>query len=125
MLTSTANGARAVARLILGLGAFAALGAYAQVSDPGVRKASSDGGPPLTLPGLSGEDLAFFKDGLARFTTLESVSIAPNNGLGPRFNSNQCSSCHSQPYVGGSSPPANPLYSVVNADGASNQMPWF
>ncbi len=125
MLRYTVNEGRAVARLILGLCAFGTLAAYAQVSDPGVRKANSDGGPPLTLPGLSAEDLVFFKDGLTRFTTIESVSTAPNNGLGPRFNSNQCSSCHSQPYVGGSSPAANPLYSVVNADGASNQMPWF
>jgi CxxC motif-containing protein (DUF1111 family) len=90
-----------------------------------VRKARGDGGPPPALPGLSAEDLVFFQDGLARFTTVEAVSGTQNNGLGPRFNSNQCSSCHSQPFIGGSSPPANPLYSVANADGAANQMPWF
>ncbi|MGB9330273.1 MAG: di-heme oxidoredictase family protein [Steroidobacteraceae bacterium] len=127
MLKYTATGCRARARLVLGLCALAALTAHAQVSDPGVRKASGDGGPPPTLPGLTAEDLVFFQDGLARFTTIEAVSgsLAGNNGLGPRFNSNQCSSCHSQPFVGGSSPAANPLFGVANADGASNQMPWF
>ena len=47
------------------------------------------------------------------------------NGLGPRFNSNQCASCHVQPYVGGSSPPLNPLPAVASAEGAINQLPWF
>jgi CxxC motif-containing protein (DUF1111 family) len=121
----TATGYRAVARLVFGLYALAALTAQAQVSDPGVRKASSDGGPPPPLPGLSAEALLFFQDGLSRFVSIESVSGTPNNGLGPRFNSNQCSSCHSQPLVGGSSPAENPLFSVANAAGASNQMPWF
>ncbi len=125
MLKYTASGSRVLARLLFGLCVLGGLTAHAQVSDPGLRKARGDGGPPPTLPALSTEDLAFFQDGLTRFTTLEAVSGTQNNGLGPRFNSNQCSSCHSQPYVGGSSPAANPLYSVANADGASNQMPWF
>ena len=106
--------------------------ALAQVTDPGVRHAATDGGPPLPLPSLIPVEMQFFQDGLARFTTVEVVSGAINNatsnqgnGLGPRFNSNQCSSCHAQPYVGGSSPAANPLFSVVNAEGAGNQMPWF
>ena len=113
---------RAVARLVLGICAVGAVGAFAQVADPGVRKTSSDGGPPPSLPGLSTEELVFFQDGLRRFTEIDGVS---NEGLGPRFNSNSCSSCHSQPFVGGSSPPSNPLYSVAIAVGASNQMPWF
>jgi CxxC motif-containing protein (DUF1111 family) len=123
----TATACRAVARLMFGLCALGALTAHAQVSDPGVRKASGDGRPPPPLPGLSAEDLVFFQDGLARFVSIESVSGSPtqNNGLGPRFNSDQCSSCHSQPFVGGSSPAANPLFNVANAEGASNQMPWF
>ena len=60
MLTYTATGCRARARLVLGLGALVALTAHAQVSDPGVRKASGDGGPPPTLPGLSAEDAGVF-----------------------------------------------------------------
>ena len=112
---------RALARLALGAVVMGVSAALAQVTDPGVRKGATDGGPPPPLPGLSAEQLLFFQDGLQRFQEIESVS----NGLGPRFNSNQCSSCHSQPFVGGSSPAANPLYSVVNAAGATNQMPWF
>jgi CxxC motif-containing protein (DUF1111 family) len=103
--------------------------AWSQAHDPGVRHAPSDGGPPLALPGLTADELSYFQDGQTRFVAIEVVSgaVAPaqGNGLGPRFNSNQCASCHTQPYVGGSSPPANPLFSVANAQGALNQMPWF
>jgi CxxC motif-containing protein (DUF1111 family) len=98
------------------------------VADPGVRTAATDGGEPLYLAGLSDEDLVFYRDGLARFTEVDGVSGAISGegvGLGPRFNSNSCASCHLYPYVGGSSPPANPLYEIATADGASNQMPWF
>ncbi|MBV9697752.1 MAG: thiol oxidoreductase [Gammaproteobacteria bacterium] len=119
------RGKAGAGRILTGLALSAtALGmtvAVAQVTDPGVRKAAGDGGAPTPLAGLSSQQLQFFQDGLRRFQEIEQVS----NGLGPRFNSNQCSSCHSQPVVGGSSPAANPLYSVVNAAGAGNQMPWF
>ncbi|MFZ0009773.1 MAG: di-heme oxidoredictase family protein, partial [Steroidobacteraceae bacterium] len=81
------------------------------------------------MPGMTPDELAFFQDGANRFETVEVVSGATastqGNGLGPRFNSNQCSSCHSQPYIGGSSPATNPLSGVANAEGATNQMPWF
>src|SRR6202034_3470731 len=43
----------------------------------------------------------------------------------PRFNSNSCVSCDMQPNPGGSSPAANPLFSIASAYGASNTMPWF
>jgi len=102
--------------------------AFAQARDPGVRQAASDGGPPVPLAGISANELPYFQDGARRFQTVEMVSGATStqgNGLGPRFNSNQCSSCHAQPYVGGSSPAANPLFSVANAQGATNHMPWF
>jgi hypothetical protein len=106
--------------------------AIAQARDPGVRQAATDGGPPVPLPGATSDELAFFQDGLTRFTTVEMVSGAVNNatsnqgnGLGPRFNSNQCSSCHQQPFVGGSSPAANPLIAVASAQNATNQTPWF
>ena len=106
--------------------------AAGQARDPGVRQAPTDGGAPLPLPGMGADELAFFQDGLTRFSTVEVVSGAvtsggsnQGNGLGPRFNSNQCSSCHLQPYVGGSSPASNPLFTVASAEGATNQMPWF
>jgi len=102
--------------------------ASAQPIDPGVRHAASDGGPPLPLPHLTSDELAFFQDGLNRFNELDVVSGAgpgQGNGLGPRFNSNQCASCHGQPFVGGSSPAVNPLIAVASAAGASNTVPWF
>ena len=99
--------------------------AAGQAVDPGVRHASSDGGPPLPMPGLSADETSAFEDGLTRFKVVEAVSGGTNNGLGPRFNSNQCSSCHAQPFVGGSSPAINPQVAVANADGAANQVPWF
>ena len=102
--------------------------AAAEPTDPGVRHAASDSGPPVALTGLSQDELAFFSDGMQRFATVEVVSGAAQqqgNGLGPRFNSNQCSSCHSQPYMGGSSPAQNPLLGVATQDGAVNSIPWF
>jgi CxxC motif-containing protein (DUF1111 family) len=100
----------------------------ARAVDPGVRHAATDNGPPVALSGLALDELAFFEDGMARFDTVEVVSGATQrqgNGLGPRFNSNQCSSCHSQPYMGGSSPASNPLLRVAIAGGATNSIPWF
>src|SRR5271163_2486879 len=35
---------------------------------------------------------------------VDGVQGGVNNGLGPRFNTNQCASCHAQPNVGGTSP---------------------
>ena len=111
---------------------FFAADASAAPIDPGVRTAPADNSSPNPLPGLGTDELAFFSDGLARFTTIEVVSgavqtagVSQGNGLGPRFNSNQCSSCHSQPTIGGSSPLENPLISVATAFGAANTIPWF
>jgi len=97
-------------------------------TDPGVRSAPTDDGPPVPLQGLGQDEAGFFEDGMARFMTVEMVSGASStqgNGLGPRFNSNSCVSCHAYPYVGGSSPAQNPLIAVATADGATNQIPWF
>src|SRR5579864_869757 len=87
--------------------------AFAQ-TDPGVQAANRGTGAALSSvlandnPGI----LAFFQDGQARFQAVESVSNSPtgNNGLGPRFNSNSCVSCHAQPAAGGSGPAANPQF---------------
>jgi CxxC motif-containing protein (DUF1111 family) len=91
--------------------------------DPGPR-----GGPPSVGGGLSGltsDEAQFFQAGLSRFQNVDVVTGGDNNGLGPRFNSNQCSSCHLQPAVGGSSPGANPLLAVYKLNGAKNTVPWF
>jgi CxxC motif-containing protein (DUF1111 family) len=75
-------------------------------TDPGVQSASR--GTGVALPSVLANDnpgiLSFFNDGQARFQEVETTA----NGLGPRFNSNSCSSCHAQPAVGGSSAATNP-----------------
>jgi CxxC motif-containing protein (DUF1111 family) len=107
---------------VLALAMFACISAHSQ-TDPGVRGGPAGAGAPL--PGLTADETAFFKDGQARFAEIEVVQGGANNGLGPRFNSNQCFSCHSQPNMGGSSPAKNPLPDVAHADGAKNAVPWF
>ena len=91
--------------------------------DPGVRAGAAGAGGPL--PGLTADESAFFKDGLARFAEIEVVTGGNNNGLGPRFNSNQCLSCHTQPAAGGSSPALNPMIAIATLNGAKNVVPWF
>src|SRR3984893_10086842 len=91
--------------------------------DPGVRGGAAGAGSPLQ--GLTADENAFFRDGLTRFADIEVVTGGNNNGLGPRFNSNQCLSCHSQPAGGGSSPARNPLIAIATLNGARNVAPWF
>ncbi|HXY24652.1 MAG TPA: di-heme oxidoredictase family protein [Candidatus Acidoferrum sp.] len=91
--------------------------------DPGVRGGPPGAGGPLN--GLTADETAFFQDGQARFAEIEVVQGGSNNGLGPRFNSNQCLSCHSQPNIGGTSPAKNPLPDVAHLAGAKNTVPWF
>jgi CxxC motif-containing protein (DUF1111 family) len=91
--------------------------------DPGVRGGAPGAG--TALKGLTADETAFFQDGLARFSQIESVTGGQNNGLGPRFNSNSCLSCHVQPSVGGSSPATNPSIAIATLNGAKNVVPWF
>ena len=91
--------------------------------DPGVRGGAAGAGGPLQ--GLTADETTFFLDGQARFAEIEAVNNGSNNGLGPRFNSNQCFSCHSQPSMGGTSPAKNPLPDVAALAGAKNVVPWF
>jgi CxxC motif-containing protein (DUF1111 family) len=91
--------------------------------DPGVRGGTAGAGNPLN--NLTSDESTFFQDGATRFAEVEVVAGGSNNGLGPRFNSNQCLSCHSQPAPGGSSPAQNPLIPVANLSGAKNVVPWF
>jgi CxxC motif-containing protein (DUF1111 family) len=92
-------------------------------TDPGVRGGAAGVGGPLK--GLTTDENAFFQDGLARFGEIEVVTGGHNNGLGPRFNSNQCLSCHAQPAAGGSSPARNPMLEIARLNGAKNAVPWF
>jgi CxxC motif-containing protein (DUF1111 family) len=91
--------------------------------DPGVRGGAAGAG--TALKGLTADETAFFQDGLTRFAQVESVTGGQNNGLGPRFNSNSCLACHTQPSVGGSSPAINPAIAIATLNGAKNVVPWF
>src|ERR1700693_740243 len=92
-------------------------------TDPGVRGGPAGGGTPLK--GLTADETAFFQDGQARFADMEVVTGGANNGLGPRFNSNQCLSCHSQPGIGGTSPAQNPLIAVATFNGGQKNVTLF
>jgi CxxC motif-containing protein (DUF1111 family) len=107
----------------------------AQVAqDPGVR-----GGPPGAggpLPNLVPGGKGFFEAATSFFTQVNSVTGSIDDGapldvadggpgLGPRFNLNQCSGCHAQPAVGGTSPKVNPEVAVAALDGAKNVVPAF
>src|SRR6202048_3446539 len=91
--------------------------------DPGVRGGPAGAGTPLK--NLKADETAFFQDGQSRFADIEVVTGGNNNGLGPRFNSNQCLSCHLQPAAGGSSPARNPVIGIAPLNGAKNVVPWF
>jgi CxxC motif-containing protein (DUF1111 family) len=93
---------------IVGL-AFAQSGApnMPVATDPGVRNSSIGAGGPLPDLSTTPGGPEFFDNGQTRFEETEVVSGGANNGLGPRFNLNQCSACHAQPAVGGSSPNVN------------------
>jgi CxxC motif-containing protein (DUF1111 family) len=101
--------------------------------DMGVRSGTADSGQPLgsvlAAQGTPQGPYDFFINGQGRFQDVEVATNSPTNtnnsniGLGPRFNSNQCSSCHLQPAIGGSSPPSNPQASF--ADGIHNKLPSF
>lgn len=76
----------------------------ASAHDPGPRDVAVDAGQPLasvaSTPGL----FDFFNSGSEQFQEEQVVQGGEEGGLGPRFNSDSCSSCHSQPAVGGTSP---------------------
>jgi CxxC motif-containing protein (DUF1111 family) len=107
-------------------------------TDPGVRAGAINGqtgataSNPLPLASVTANtptgSLEFFEDGLTRFQKSEAVSGTDANGLGPRFNFNQCSGCHSQPTIGGSGPASNPEAAVITAgivSGSTNSIPSF
>lgn len=94
--------------------------------DPGVQSASRGTGASIIPSSDKTGFLTFFNDGLARFQDVEDVSASPNNGLGPRFNSNSCSSCHAQPAIGGSGVSANPQFEFAsNGVAPGNTTPSF
>src|SRR5580698_9173524 len=83
-------------------------------TDPGVQSASRGTGATIISPANDPNGFtAFFNDGKTRFQEVESVSNGANNGLGPRFNSVSCVSCHAQPAIGGSGPATNPQFAFA------------
>jgi CxxC motif-containing protein (DUF1111 family) len=96
-------------------------------TDPGVQSASRGTGVTIINPQNDPNGFtAFFNDGLNRFQEVETVSGSANNGLGPRFNSNQCSSCHAQPAIGGSGAAVNPQFSfATNGVAPGSTTPYF
>jgi CxxC motif-containing protein (DUF1111 family) len=106
---------------------FAGEVAFAQ-TDPGVQSGNRGTGAALSsvLSNSPSGILSFFTDGQSRFQTVETVSGGANTGLGPRFNSNQCSSCHAQPSVGGTGLATNPQFSFpTNGVAPGNTLPSF
>jgi CxxC motif-containing protein (DUF1111 family) len=95
-------------------------------TDPGPRPLPADAGNFYSA--LTADQLAITQRLTQIFTEVNFVAGGPlvkTVGLGPRFNSNSCNSCHAYPAVGGSSPPNNPLFSIYQLEGATNTMPYF
>src|SRR6267143_927284 len=88
-----------------------------KAQDPGVRGGAPGAGGPIA--GLSGTESAFFTRSRDTFQEVDGVA----QGLGPRMNLDQCSGCHLQPAVGGTSPFVNPQ--VAFAHGGTDSVPSF
>ncbi len=94
--------------------------------DPGPRPLPADAGNFYSA--LTANQNAITQRLTQIFTEVNFVAGGPlvkTVGLGPRFNSNSCNSCHAYPAVGGSSPPNNPLFGIYQLQGATNTMPYF
>lgn len=132
--------ARSRAVRAIGVGAILAILAegvpQAQLTarDPGPRGGTVGAGEPLG--GLTPAQRELFDAGRAAFTEVNSVRGTLEDtepGLGPRFNADNCGSCHSQPSIGGSSPSErafpnigrNPQVDVAKKAQATNRIPYF
>jgi CxxC motif-containing protein (DUF1111 family) len=95
-------------------------------TDPGTRPLPAAAG--TFYPALTKNQNAVTTRLTQIFTEVNFVAGGPlvkTVGLGPRFNSNSCNSCHAYPAVGGSSSPTNPLFGIYQLMGATNTMPYF
>ncbi len=98
--------------------------AFAQ-TDPGLQSANRGTGATIIQSDPNGF-LPFFQNGLSRFQDVEAVSGGANVGLGPRFNSNSCSSCHTQPAFGGTGGAVNPQFAFAgSAVAPKDSTPYF
>jgi CxxC motif-containing protein (DUF1111 family) len=99
------------------------IGVASAQTDPGVRPGAINGQAgatttsPLPLASVTANTPTgvqdFFSNGLTRFQDSEAISGGANNGLGPRFNFNNCAGCHSQPTVGGTGGANNPEFTAI------------
>jgi CxxC motif-containing protein (DUF1111 family) len=98
--------------------------AFAQ-TDPGVQSGNRGTGATIITNDPNGF-LPFFQDGQIRFQDVEAVSGGNNIGLGPRFNSNSCVSCHAQPAIGGTGAATNPQFAFAGSSVApKDSTPYF
>lgn len=117
---------KAICVLLVSLVSFSQMGLTQ--TDPGVQSGNRGTGASIIPSTDTTGFLAFFNDGQKRFQDLEAVSNSPtgNNGLGPRFNSNSCSSCHAQPAVGGTGAAMNPQFAFAGSSVApKDATPFF
>jgi CxxC motif-containing protein (DUF1111 family) len=95
--------------------------------DPGPRPGPAGAG--TFVRGLTTDQVAFSTVVRRFFIEINPVTFPQQGanvaGLGARFDSNSCNSCHAQPAVGGSSPAVNQLFNIFQLDGAQNTMPSF
>jgi CxxC motif-containing protein (DUF1111 family) len=119
---------KVVALLFLGLGFLSVLFLQAgtvssefsfTAKDPGVRGGIPGAGPAFS--DLTSSQLAFFNAGQIEFQDEDGV----DEGLGPMMNLDSCAGCHTQPAIGGSSPPVNPQIAFATKNGATNTVPSF
>lgn len=126
--------ARSLARfLLVALGALSlaplvlvvAVRAQSGAQDPGVR-----GGPIGAggfIVGLTTNQKSLEGTTEATFEEINGVTAQQtgNLGLGPGYDSNQCSACHAFPAAAGSAAFTNQDYSVFDTYGALNVVPFF
>src|SRR5436190_22265333 len=95
------------------------LSGVSTAQDPGVRGGAAGAGGAIA--GLSKTETPFFLAGQGAFQEVDGVP----EGLGPRMNLDQCSGCHAQPAVGGTSPFVNPQVAFASKDGGTDTVPFF
>ena len=71
MCTRERVAVRILAGALLSVALLMSSAAWPQARDPGVRHAATDGGPPVPLPGITADELTFFRTLQARFETVE------------------------------------------------------
>jgi CxxC motif-containing protein (DUF1111 family) len=95
--------------------------------DPGPRGGAAGAGD--ALPNLKPEAQTLFEQAFDAFQEVQSVKGKEegedSGGLGPTFNGNSCTMCHTQPAIGGTSPSVNPQVALATLHGASNTVPSF